>query len=81
MSVKFSIRVHTIFWSTIEFRLCSVKFKLDEGFFVLKLVLFSYVSNANMYHSALISDILFSEKFTGIKIAFTLYKEVLTRIS
>ena len=78
MSVKFSIRVHTIFWSTIEFRLRSVKFKLDERFFVLKLVSFSYVSDANVYHSALISSILFSEKFMGIKMTFTLYE---TRLS
>ena len=76
--MKFSIRVHTIFWSTIEFRLCSVKFKLDERFFVLKLVLFSYVSHANVYHSALISGVLFSEKFMGIKMTFTLYE---TRLS
>lgn len=75
MSAKFSIRAHTSFWNIIEFKLCSVKFKLGEVFFVLKLVLFSYVAYENMYHSALISGILFSEKFKGRKIPFTLKKQ------
>lgn len=40
MSEKILIRVHTICWNTTEFKICTVKFKLGELFFVIKLVLF-----------------------------------------
>lgn len=34
-SVKFSVRVHTICWNTVELKLCSINFKLGQVFFVL----------------------------------------------